>query len=202
MLDAVLTIGFAKVTIPLVAKHLGVSVATIYRHVPDRPTMLADAWDRVVDRISWPDPQGEWRPLVLAYADAFWRALAEHPGVVSALSTGLVPDRTVDLLLRLVVHVHRQGFAMDDAVLLVDTVFDTVVDHRLGVERLDGHTPQLAVSRDEMARSWKPSPGEPEEIGLARAAMRDAITIEPRAWLRRKLDLILDGAAPRRYGAQ
>ncbi len=194
---AVLRIGFADVTIPLVAERLGVTPPTIYRHVPDRATMLSEAWDAVVEDIAWPPLDGHWRDDLLAYAQTLWDALARFPGVVSALSTGLMPARTMDILLRLAVHLHRQGFAMGDAMLVIDTVIDTVIDHRLGIERLDGHTLEPSTSREQMASSWRAGADDPPEVRLAYDAMRDAVEAPPSDWIARKLTLILDGAALR-----
>ncbi|MGO1315419.1 MAG: TetR/AcrR family transcriptional regulator [Cellulomonadaceae bacterium] len=193
VLTAVLDIGFADVTVPLVAERLDVTPATVYRHVPDRATMLSLAWDRVVDDIPWPTVAGDWRAVLLAYAECLWDALAEHPGVVTALSSGLMPERTMDILLALAAHLEREGFAMPDAMLVIDTVIDTVIDHRLGLEKLDGHTPDPGVSRAEMASSWEPHDDDPAALQRARAAMRDAVVMPPRQWLNRKLSLILDG---------
>lgn len=193
ILTAVLEIGFAEVTIPLVAERLDVTPATVYRHVPDRATMLSLAWDRVVDDITWPAIEGDWRDVLLAYGDCLWDALAEHRGVVTALSSGLMPERTMDILLGLAVHLEHEGFSMADAMLLIDAVMDTVIDHRLGLERLDGHTAEPGVSRSEMAGSWEPREDDAAALQRARAAMRDAVLMSPRQWLNRKLALILDG---------
>lgn len=194
ILTAVLDIGFADVTVPLVAERLDVTPATVYRHVPDRATMLSLAWDRVVDTIPWPAVEGAWRDVLLAYAECLWDALAEHPGVVTALSSGLMPERTMDILLALAMHLEREGFTILDAMLVIDTVIDTVIDHRLGVEKLDGHTPDPGVSRGEMASSWEPRNDDAAALRRARVAMRDAVVMPPRQWLSRKLSLILDGA--------
>ncbi|GGM62102.1 hypothetical protein GCM10010489_37060 [Microbacterium saperdae] len=189
IITAVLEIGFTEVTIPLIAERLDVTPATVYRHVPDRATMLSLAWDRVVDSIEWPALEGNWHDVLLAYGDCLWNALAKHPGVVTALSSGLMPERTMDIFLGLAVHLEREGFPMPDAMLLIDTV----IDHRLGLEKLDGHTSEPGVSRIEMADSWKPREDETAALQRARAAMRDAVLMAPRQWLNRKLALILDG---------
>lgn len=194
VLTAVLEIGFAEVTVPLVAERLGVTPATVYRHVPDRATMLALAWDRVVDSIDWPAVDEDWRVVLRSYAECLWDALARYPGVVTALSSGLMPERTMDIVLDLAMHLERAGFTMFEAVLVIDSVMDTVIDDRLGLEKLDGHAPGPGASRAEMAASWTPRGEDSAALQRARGAMRDAVLMPPRQWLDLKLALILDGA--------
>lgn len=194
ILDAVLDIGFAHVTVPLVAERLGVTPATVYRHVPHRAAMLADAWDRVVAELTWPALDGGWATVLTNYARTLWLALETHSGVVSALSTGLMPPRTIGMLIDLTIYLHHQGFTMGDANLLVDTIIDLVVDHRLGIERLDGFSTEPNVTRQQMAASWTPLPGDDPDTANAKLAMRDAIMAPPYSWLERKLALVIDGA--------
>ncbi|MER5209111.1 TetR family transcriptional regulator [Streptomyces sp. NPDC002838] len=61
IIDAVLEEGFAGITVPAVARRLGVSTMTLYRYAPTRADLLALAWNHVITTTHWPpsaDPGG------------------------------------------------------------------------------------------------------------------------------------------------
>lgn len=136
---------------------------------------------------------------------AYYRGQEEVPGLTALL--------------------HRAGFSPQDAVLVVDTVIDLVVEHRGTTERLDGPRRARAgreagrdaaptpATRDDLAASWPaaaPGTDEPrtDELGTTAeeplvAAWRTAVRTDPA--LDRRLDLALAGARtllpPRTPGA-
>lgn len=197
IVEAVLAEGFAGLTVPAVADRLGVTTMTLYRHAATRSDLLAMAWDHVLAHHTWPRTEGRWREVLDRHATALWDLLAEYPGAVSELS-GVMSAGMVDLYDGLAVSLVRQGFTADDAVLAVDTVIDLAVDHRRGVENLAQGTEDDADEplRDQLQRIWAPGSGTHERRAV-RAAMGRAIAAPPREWFRRKLDLVLDGLAPR-----
>jgi AcrR family transcriptional regulator len=211
---AVLAIGFDEVTVPRVAAHLGVTTATVYRHVADRHTLLARAWDHVAAGIAWPTtgPDQDWEQALRDHARVLDEALAAHPGVVGTLAGTVLPPASTRVLLDLTALLHRAGFTPDDAVLVVDTVIDLVVEHRGTTERLDGprRTPPdpdaapAPAARDDLAATWPTGapgtdarstddPRTTTEDPLV-AAWRTAVRTDPARWLDRRLDLVLTGA--------
>ena len=58
IIDAVLASGFSGLTIPALAQRLGVTTMTIYRHAATRSELLAMAWEKVLERHTWPDCDG------------------------------------------------------------------------------------------------------------------------------------------------
>lgn len=202
--EAVLAEGFAGLTVPAVAARLGVSTVTLYRHVPTRAQLLALGWDHVLDDYSWPLLDLPWRELLEAHAVALWDLLAEHPGIVTEMSTAMLPQRMVGLFENLAAALVGQGFTAGQAVRAADAVLDLTLDHRRGAETLtrpvEGTTQSL---REQIGTLWTPGHTDdaptPSAQAAARQAVRqamsEAIAEDPRVWFRHKLDLILDGIA-------
>lgn len=196
IIQAVLAEGFAGITVPAVARRLGVSTMTLYRYTANRAELLSLAWNHVVAGAAWPSIDGDWRGVLRAQAVALWRVLADHPGVVTELSDLVVPVEMVrrgdDTAASLV----EQGFTPAGAVLALDLVMDLTIDHRRGVETIHGLVDARPIL-DDLARAWEPVPGDPPTRRAVRAAMHDAIRTDPFDWYTRKLDLVLDGVAHR-----
>jgi AcrR family transcriptional regulator len=196
IIDAVLEEGFAGITVPAVARRLGVSTMTLYRYAPTRADLLALAWDHVITTADWPPRTGTWRQILHTHAIAFWQLLARYPGVVTELSQGLMPTEMMNRIDDLAVALVDQGFTAPDAVLSVDLVIDLAVDHRRGVEKIHGLA-DIPATLEAMAQLWAPNDTDPPSRRTVRAAMTNAITLAPFEWFTQKLDLALAGIEAR-----
>ncbi|CAM3369361.1 TetR/AcrR family transcriptional regulator [Kibdelosporangium persicum] len=192
IIDAVLEEGFAGITVPAVARRLGVSTMTLYRYVPTRADLLALAWNHVITTSDWPPLTGHWRQILHAHARAFWHLLAGYPGVVTELSQALMPTEMMNRIDDLAVALVDQGFTAEDAVLAVDLVIDLTIDHRRGVENIHGLA-DTPATLEAMAQLWAPNDADPPNRRAVRAAMTNAITLAPFEWFTRKLDLAING---------
>lgn len=195
IIHAVLAEGFAGITVPAVADRLGVTAATLYRHVHDRGQMLAMTWGHLVDSTRWPSAQQPWDGFLRDSTETLWRLFEQHDGSASALSPGPMPPQMVNLVDDLAVVLVNAGFAPRDAVLAVDLTVDLAVDHRLGVERLARLTSGSATVRQELSSAWSPSQEDLGARGQVRRVMVEAISSPPFDWFTRKLDLALSGIA-------
>ncbi|KAB2352280.1 TetR/AcrR family transcriptional regulator [Actinomadura rudentiformis] len=196
IIDAVLEEGFAGITVPAVARRLGVSTMTLYRYTPTRTDLLSLAWDHVITTTHWPPITGPWRHILDTQAVALWQLLARHPGVVTELSRSLMPPEMMNRIDDLAVALVDRGFTAKDAVLSVDLVIDLTIDHRRGVESFDGFV-DIPATREAMARLWAPNDADPPSRRAVRAAMTNAITLTPFDWFSQKLDLALEGIEAR-----
>lgn len=200
IIDAVLASGFSGLTIPALAQRLGVTTMTIYRHAATRSELLAMAWEKVLERHTWPDCDGPWRRLLHEHATTLWDLLADHPGAAIELSSAVLPSRMINLYDDLSTALVDQGFAVFDAILAVDTIIDLTIDHRRGIETLMQTVDNdKSISLYEKIRaSWISSD---ETMTPQRKEVRTtfnmAIEAPPREWFHKKLALILDGLALR-----
>lgn len=198
---AVLAEGFAGLTVPAVAKRLGVSTMTLYRYAPTRAELIALAWGHVLDAATWPQANGDWRRLLHEHACVLWDLLAEHPFAVIELHGAVVPPQMADLYDDLALALTRQGFSPHEAVFAVDLVLDLALDHRRSVEDLSRLVEGTGNSAgQELSTLWARQESDSLERRAVRDAMCEAIALPERDWFTAKLDLVLDGLSQRRDG--
>jgi AcrR family transcriptional regulator len=75
------TEGLQAVTMRRVGASLGTAAMSLYRHIPNKDTLLELMADRVLAQLPYPDPAGEWRDELHAFFLAFHDLLLEHPAV-------------------------------------------------------------------------------------------------------------------------
>lgn len=66
--EAVLAVGFEDLTFAAVADQLGAAQATLYRHCPNRDALVRLGLDLALRRMTWPDLNGHWKPLLERWA--------------------------------------------------------------------------------------------------------------------------------------
>ncbi len=192
--DAVLAVGFRGLTFAEVAARLGVGQATLYRHAANRDELIRYGMDLALRRISWPDLDGPWKPLLERWALASWHAWEAHPGAVLEATRGIVPSSMVSLSDRVGVALVERGFTPRHAVLAVDLVFDLAADSRRGVEAMDAVLDSEPVPvREAMEREWGDRQGVDDVAARLRGEMVRAIQEEPVTWFHGKLRIVLAG---------
>ena len=144
MAEAVLAVGFEDLTFAAVADQLGAAQATLYRHCPNRDALVRLGLDLALRRVSWPDLNGHWKPLLERWAVASWRVWEQHPGAVRETTRGIVPGHLLVLADQVGTALVTRGFTPRHAVQAVDLIFDLAADNRRGVEEIDRTVSQEA----------------------------------------------------------
>lgn len=187
---AALDEGVVTVSVPAVARRLGVGHSTLYRYVHDRDDLLLAALDLAMREFEWPSADLGWRELLTSFADAMWRFLASHPGLAEAsqIVPGM-PAKALDLADTYVARLRAEGLSSRDAVIAVDQTADLTVAAEIGVRRMARvfSTPRGERSLREL---YDASPEEGEPLGGQDRFAR-------RGWLDDKLAILLDGLANR-----
>ena len=75
------TEGLEAVTMRRVGAQLGVAAMSLYRHVPNKDTLLELMADLVFAELPHPDASGPWQDEMMAFWTAFHDLLVEHPAV-------------------------------------------------------------------------------------------------------------------------
>lgn len=191
--EAVLGIGFERLTFAAVRDLLGVGESTLYRYAPDRDALVRLGLGRMVERAAWPVLRGPWRDVLTAHARCLWEVLESHPGAATQVSQGLIPEAGALIVEDLTVFLVDCGFTPHDAVLICDLVHDLVVDSLHGWERLAA-LPEGALARElGPSRAHEASPRR-RAVAEARSA---ALSRSPVEWFLAKLGVLLDGVAHR-----
>ncbi|WP_017595855.1 TetR/AcrR family transcriptional regulator [Nocardiopsis potens] len=182
--DAVLRLGFPGLTVSAVARELGVSHASLYRHVTGREQLIALALDRIVAAAPWPEPDGGWRAYLAGTAGTLWDLLDAHPGLAAEMAVAApLSPAAVERMNTFGTALLGHGFAPADAVLACDLVVDLACDVHALWERIDGpHDPGAAHAAGALA---------PE----LRTEFTAVLAADPRSWFERKLTVVLDGVA-------
>ncbi|MFC4851967.1 TetR family transcriptional regulator [Actinophytocola glycyrrhizae] len=180
---AALAEGLANLSMPTVARRLGVSHSTLYRYVHDRDDLLLAALDLALREFDWPgtDHLG-WRELMVSFADALWRFLERHPGMAeTSLMVPSMPGKALGIADQYVVRLRAEGLNARDAVIAVDYTADLTIAAEIGVRRMSRvfDTPRGRRSLRELYEG------------------PDASRFERRGWLDDKLTIMLDGLASR-----
>lgn len=191
---AALAEGFDGLSMPGVARRLGVSHSTLYRYVADRADLVAAALEIAVTEHEWPSPDQDWRPLLQAFADALWSLVDAHPGMAEAVqATASLPDRVVGLLRAYVTSLRAHGFTSADALVALDFVVDLTFSTAVAMRGLDTveETPAGPRTRRDLHRDAL--------RGLADVSpeIDDDATWRDRGWFDQKLAIMLDGLATR-----
>lgn len=77
--------GLDALSMRRIADRMGVGAMSLYRHVPNKDTLLAAMTDEVARRNPYPPAEGRgwnWRDRVRIAAEVDWRLYQEHPWVL------------------------------------------------------------------------------------------------------------------------
>lgn len=195
--DAALRIGLDKATLVLIGRELGVDHSSLYRHVRSRDDLMTAAVDRALDGISWHRAEGEdWRTYLVRVSEAVWNVYEANPGIAEMIRVlDVMPPAVIRAFVAICGELRSVGFAASDAVLTVDSAMDMTNDSAVGWRRLMVPKAGRAPLADRMRLALESEFAADPEWGEFGGLMAEALTESPKAWWRRKLDLILDGAA-------
>jgi len=95
---AALDEGVTQLSMPMVARRLGVSHSTLYRYVHDRDDLLLAALDLALREFQWPLADLGWRELLTSFSDTLWRCCERYPGMAEVSQVGPgVPAKAMDI---------------------------------------------------------------------------------------------------------
>ncbi|MDC0673485.1 TetR/AcrR family transcriptional regulator [Nannocystis radixulma] len=181
---AALQIGFAEVTLVSVAEALKVSHAALYSHVVDRADLARAALDVLYAEAPWPACRGPWRRYLEREAGVLWSLLERDPALVLASAAGGMSPGALAHFNAAARVLIDEGFAPEEALLAVDTVFDLVHDVFVRGQQL-----VASVTGEDADEAWLDALDR-----RLRAPTRRAVR-NPRRWFERKLKIVLDGIA-------
>jgi AcrR family transcriptional regulator len=194
--EAALAIGLDQVTLAAVGKHLGVDHSSLYRHVAGRDDLLLAAADRAIATLDWERQTEDWRVYLESTAEAVWALYVRHPGLADTIrSMTVTPPAGILAFSKACRRLEGFGFTATQAVVILDSVMDMTGDSSSGWRRMTMRTESGDTLGDSIRRSWETQMAL-HPISTAHVALMSAVIAgDPEDWWRRKLGLILDGAA-------
>jgi TetR/AcrR family transcriptional regulator, tetracycline repressor protein len=117
--------GLDAVTMPAVAKRLGVGTMSLYRHVEDKNDLVNAVAERVLGDVKVPDGKpNDWKGRVVGYLRALREAAIAHPALARILAEhGLTVGPVFEQLELAHGILRRAGFSDRDAVRTFYTLF-------------------------------------------------------------------------------
>ena len=127
-LELIDTAGLDAVTMPNVARYLGVGTMSLYRHVGDKGDLIDAVADRVMGQIGVPGGAADdWEGRVVGYLRALRETATAHPALGRILADHGLTVGPVFVQLETVHGILlRAGFAPDDAVRAFYSLFTYV----------------------------------------------------------------------------
>lgn len=191
--DAALEIGLHEATVKSIAGRLGVDHSSLYRHVKGRDDIVFAAADRAIATLDWERETEDWRDYIHAAAEAVWELYTSNPGLAEAIRMmERTPPAGIRAFSRSCRHLEMQGFGTEEAALIMDSVMDMTNDSASMWERLRRESSDGKLA-ERLKASWQAEADEHTTRHVA--VMSSVVDGDPKDWWRKKLSLLIRGAA-------
>lgn len=193
--EAALAVGLDRATLVEVGRHLGVDHSSLYRHTSGRADMLQAAADIAIGSLDWERDTEDWRVYLVGAADAIWALFDRFPGLANSIrELETMPPSGVRSFCRACRRLEALGFTADQSVLIFDSVLDLTIDASCYAQRLRAPPKQSDAAIKRLRDTWSGEDAQDPAMAPMRI-LASAVQGDPRAWWRKKLGLLLDGAA-------
>jgi AcrR family transcriptional regulator len=200
IIEAAIELGLDRVTLKQVADHLGVGVATLYRHVRSRDELLRMAAFRVVLSRRMPRSQPgrtvHWAEVALGFAASLYETFVGEPQLIHEMARGRIgPDAEVDFLEQFLAELKRHGFSARDSIRLHHALAMMAIGAAAGALSLTAAAAAGQPHAEAMARVL--AERDADELPEVRAAVGEFLDISPAHWLLALRDLLAGFAQAR-----
>lgn len=184
IIEAAREIGLDRVTLKGIADHLGVALATLYRHVKNRDELIRLATFELALERRLPDSaHAHWTELATHYAESLYESFVAEPQLIAELLKGRIgPHAEIDVLEQFLTEVRKHGFAVEEGVQLFHAIGTVVIGAAAGAiglkaSRVSGTNWNTAM-RNALARRDR------DELPLVRRVFPRALeTASPHQWM-------------------
>lgn len=200
IVNAAIELGLDRVTLKQIADHLGVGVATLYRHVRSRDELLRMAAFRVVlsRRMprSTPSSAVHWAEVAVGFAASLYETFVGEPQLIHEMARGRIgPDAEVEFLEPFLAELDRHGFSAKEAVRLHHALAMMAVGAATGAAGISAAAAAGQPHDEAMRRVLRER--EPQDLPQVRAAAAVYLDIDPTDWLMALRDLLVGFAFAR-----
>ena len=193
---AALDIGLDGATLVRIAARLGVDHSSLYRHAKSRDDILLAAADLAIGRLDWRSETEDWQEYLRTMAEAVWDLYESHPGLAQVLRRlGNTPQSGIEAFAEAVRRLVDFGFSVPDAALVVDMIIDMTTESVSAWQGLQQTREAGDTLGEEVAGAWSEAGRIDSSIAAALDTMAGVLRSHPKQWWRRKLTVLLAGAA-------
>jgi AcrR family transcriptional regulator len=146
--------GLEALTMRRLGTRLGVAAMSLYRHVPNRESLLGEVVNRLfAEAAGGQAPEAAWPEALTGFGRAYRRMLLAHPHAVPLLAVHPVDvDLGLELLTGLLSCFESAGIPAQDALTAVQSVGVFVLGHALA--QVGAPPGGAAAAQDEAARRF------------------------------------------------
>lgn len=189
-----LQIGLDDVTMIAVGQALGVDHSSLYRYVKGRKDLLLAAADLAIAELDWRGHPENWREFAQTVADSSWELFDRYPGLADAMrELEVSPPSGIRAFGEIANQFVEYGFSVDEAVVLLDSIFDMTMDCFTGWRRAYKPARIGDYSIEKVVKSWESEAARNPENARPILIMSRMMKDPPKEWWDRKLYLILEG---------
>jgi AcrR family transcriptional regulator len=197
IIAAALELGLEDVTLKQIADHLGVAIATLYRHVAGRDELVRLAAFQLTLRRELPDAgAAHWSELATRYAQTLYASFLAEPQLIGELLKGrLGPHAEVDVLEQFMAAMKAHGFSELDSAQLFHALGMITIGAAagaIGKSAADaGGTPWRRAMQRTLAER------DADELKRVRRVLPVVMELDPIPWVP-TLQRLLEGIAAAR----
>ncbi len=200
IIEAAIELGLDRVTLKQVADHLGVGVATLYRHVRSRDELLRMAAFRVVLSRRMPRSQAgqpvHWAEVAIGFAASLYETFASQPQLIHEMARGRIgPDAEVDFLEQFLAELKQHGFSAPESIRLHHALAMMAIGAAAGAVSLSAAV--AAGQPHDQALRRVLAERDADELPEVRAAAGEYLNIHPEQWVLSLRDLLAGFALAR-----
>ncbi len=190
-----LEIGLDDVTMIGVGQALGVDHSSLYRHVKGRKDLLLVAVDLAIAQLNWRSKTPDWREFAQGVANASWVLFDRHQGLADAMrELEVSPPSGIRAFGEIANQFEEYGFSIDEAVLLIDSIFDMTLDFFTGWRRAYRSNRIGERGIETVVQSWQVEAKRNPDAARPIAIMTNMMGDDPYKSWNKKLFLLLEGA--------
>jgi len=179
---AALQVGLDNLSLKQVADHLGIGLATLYRHVGSRDELVRLAsFELTLQRQLPAGVDTHWAVVAQRYAETLLQSLMNEPQLIAELQRGrLGPHAEVDLLEQFLGVITRQRFSVEEGVRLFHSLGALVIGTATG--QVGFRAAQAAGEPWKLATRRVLGTRDDDELPLVRRAFPLFIEPSPEQW--------------------
>lgn len=188
--------GLDNVTVRRLSATLSVTAPALYWHLDSKGELVDEIIDRALARAERPGPEtGTWLERLVACYASLRDALAEYPGITSALMTRQPSQVSLENSLYVIQLLIDAGFDDDDAVALFNALLMMVHGHLLVIDTWHFH--QRVAATDSFMHALDEIRDASTQRGVAAftRSMHDMDDATRRTHFLRGIDELARGAA-------
>jgi AcrR family transcriptional regulator len=181
IVEGALRLGLDNLSLQQLADHLGVGLATLYRHIGSRDKLVRLASLELMLQRQFSADDADWAVIAHRYAETLLQALVAEPQLITELQRGrLGPHADIDVLDQFLTLLTCRGFSVEEGVRLFNSISMLLVGAATG--QIGSRAAEEAGESWKLAARRALSERDDNELPLVRRAFPQFVEPSPELW--------------------